>query len=320
MNDIRSLLSHLLSAPVRPQAIDSVESWWASHRQATAGVQPTVHRAVLGGFVADRLGYAFASGYREALCLAIPDVGDDRLCLCATEKGGAHPRAIASALTPAGDGSWRLSGRKEYASLGAHADGYIAIVCAGQKADGRKELAAVRIPKGRAGVTLEPMPPTPFIPEIPHARISFDDVHVAADERLPGDGYDRYLKPFRTVEDIHVQAALLGWLLQVGRRSGWPQPLLEEVVACIAALVGLIPTSGDPMTELMQPCTHIALAGLLAQIQRVVTASESHWATSEQATRERWQRDRPLLMIAGKARARRRQVAWQRATEGGAPR
>src|SRR5690349_23846938 len=53
---------------------------------------------------------------------------------------------------------------------------------------------------------------------------------------LPGDGYSQYVKPFRTVEDIHVQAAVLSYLMREGQRLGWPQGWIERLSALLAAL------------------------------------------------------------------------------------
>ena len=54
--------------------------------------------------------------------------------------------------------------------------------------------------------------------QLGHLFVSLSDVAITAHEILPGDGYDRYLKPFRTVEDIHVHAALLGHAIGAARR------------------------------------------------------------------------------------------------------
>ncbi len=72
------------------------------------------------------------------------------------------------------------------------------------------------------GVRLLPMPATRFVPEVPHARVQLDDVHVEDDELLPGDGYDAYVKPFRSIEDMHVTLAVLAYLLREARQRGWP--------------------------------------------------------------------------------------------------
>ncbi|HEX7670022.1 MAG TPA: hypothetical protein VF395_10580, partial [Polyangiaceae bacterium] len=56
---------------------------------------------------------------------------------------------------------------------------------------------------------------------------------------------------------------------------------------------------------------HVALAGFLAQTAAVAADAEAHWALTDALERERWQRDRMLVQVASKARAIRRERAWQ---------
>jgi alkylation response protein AidB-like acyl-CoA dehydrogenase len=307
------MLQRLLTLAPEPASIDDIDGWWAVHQRAGQALARPVHRAMAGGFAADRPGYAFASGYHEALrCLLADQVSIDAsagapvpTALCATEAGGAHPRAIATLLEPDGQG-FRMSGAKQWATLGSFAQAYIVLASVGQDDQGRNRLAAVRVPADRDGIFIETMPETPFVPEIPHARLRFEGVRVNPDERLPGDGYDRYLKPFRTIEDIHVHAAVLAWLLQVARRASWPRDIVERLVVLLVAAAGL--AGGDASSA----AVHIALAGLIAGTEALLTACEPHWPSADAQARERWQRDRALLGVAGKARQRRREVAWQR--------
>lgn len=306
-----AVLQRLLQASPAPRPIDDLAAWWARHVEVTRDAVTPVHRAMLAGFSADRPAYAFASGYQEALrCLlaaAAPEVGTGKLALCATEPGGNHPRTIQTRLEPDGDGQV-LTGLKTYATLASHADGYLVLASEGVDAQGRNRLAAVRVPAGRAGVRVEQVEgkELALVPEIPHARVHFDRVRIGPGERLAGDGYERYLKPFRTVEDCHVHAALLAWVLQVGRGASWPESVLEGIV------FGLASMSAIATAEPLHPATHVALAGLLAHTERVLRESEPCWDTVAPETRDRWLRDRALLQVAGKARAQRREVAWQR--------
>ncbi len=57
--------------------------------------------------------------------------------------------------------------------------------------------------------------------------------------------------------------------------------------------------------------THVALAGAHEALRRTVTALD--WSKVDAPTRERWERDAPLLEVAGKARAARREAAWKTA-------
>lgn len=299
------LLSRILSGNVSAAPVPELGAWWARHRAAAAGLAVPVERAIAGGFAADRLGYAFASGYHEALQQLVPALGESRAALAATEVGGAHPRAIKTVLAPAGEGHV-LSGEKAWVTLGTHAAELLIVASEGTGPDGRNRLALCRIPADRPGVALRELPATPFAPEIPHAALQLHRVQVAAAERLPGDAYERYLKPFRTIEDLHVHAALLGWLVQLARRLGWPRSILEELVLLISAARLLCAAAPD------EPTVHVALGGLIAGCRRLLGELAPLWAAADAPTRAFWERDRPLLDVAGKARAQRLEVAWER--------
>ncbi|MGZ3451916.1 MAG: acyl-CoA dehydrogenase family protein [Polyangiales bacterium] len=299
------MLARLLGDPaLHPH--DSLENFWAAHAKATAGLS-TVERALLGGLHADRLGYAFAAGYRAALSALAPALGDEAVALCATESGGAHPRAIQTTLSQG-----RLSGHKKWTTLGSRAASLLVVARIGVENE-RPLLKVVRVPVARDGVRVTPMTDTPFVPEIPHAEVSFENVKIDDSDVLPGDGYDCYLKPFRTIEDLHVHGAVIGYLLSVARRHRLPRAIVEELVALACALPALV---AEPPLD---PATHVALAGLISATAHAVDHFEPHWATVDAPERDRWMRDRALLMVAGKARAARRETAWERLSRPPAP-
>jgi hypothetical protein len=157
---------------------------------------------------------------------------------------------------------------------------------------------------------IESMPATRFVPEVPHAQLKFENVKVEA--LLPGDGYDLYVKPFRTVEDIHVQAAILSYLMREAQRLGWPEHWIERLSALLAALATL---SDMPPA---QPETHIGLAGALRISAGLIEEAEAFWLTSatDPATL-RWRRDKELLQVAGKARELRTRRAWEQLRQPG---
>ena len=67
-----------------------------------------------------------------------------------------------------------------------------------------------------------------------------------------------------------------------------------------------------PPDRQLAAATHLALAGVLDTAARLVAEVEAAWrALPIDAERTRWERDRALLMVAGKARAARREKAWQ---------
>ena len=306
------ILRFLLTTPPRPGSLDSLEDWWRQHLGLTSRFPGTVDLALAGGFVADRLGFAFASGYHAALRSLFPRMPPDhRAALCATEATGAHPSAIQTRLSgTSGEEPLRLSGSKAFVTLGTAADTLFIVASEGLDEQGRNRLRVVMIDAHREGVHFSELPPTPFVPEVPHAELELRDVAVSPEEVLPGDGYTRYLKPFRTVEDCHVHAAFLGWVLQVARRSGWPERVQDEALALAVAIRGL--AQSDPSS----PAVHVALGGALELCQRFVRGLEELWPQVDALTRERWERDQRLLGVAGKARAKRLEGARQRLAGG----
>jgi hypothetical protein len=211
----------------------SLDDWWTQFRDMRDRWSAPIDQALAGGVLADRIGYAFAAGYQAALRRLDSSLPRDRLaCFSVTEEGGAHPRAIESTLRKAEEGEheWILSGRKKWATLSS--DGGIALVVAstGKDAGERNLLRAARVDLGAPGVFVERMPPPPFVPEIPHCRLRFDSVRIAAGQLLPGDGYAEYVKPFRTLEDTHVTAAVLAYVVALAFRYDWPRSLREELL------------------------------------------------------------------------------------------
>lgn len=294
MEIIRALLA------VRPPAVESLASWWTQTASERSRFDTTVDRALVGGALADRLGFAFASAYGEALRALVPDL-DGITALCITEAGGNHPKAIETKLVPVGN-SYEISGHKKWATVGSLASSLLVCATTGNEG-GVNRLRMVRVAANAPGVKIAASS-APFVPEIPHAEITLDRVAVSAADVLPGDGYDDYVKPFRTVEDAHVHAALLGYLIGVARRKSFAHDVIERLLALA------VTTRTAALADAKSPTTHVVLAGTFALVAREVAAIEALWAAAPDEEWQRWQRDRALLQVAGKARDARRDKAW----------
>jgi alkylation response protein AidB-like acyl-CoA dehydrogenase len=296
------VFAHLLSAPAPASPLANVEEYFARADIAIAGARGTVDRAARAGFCADRLGYAFAGGYVAAL--ARLDRGlFGRAALCVTEEGGGHPRAVRTRLEAHGDG-YRLNGHKTFVTLARSADQLLVAASVGQEGE-RNLIRVARVPPARAGILLSDVPTTPFAPEIPHAAVTFADVAVAPEELLEGDGYTDFVKPFRTIEDVHVLAATLGYLVQAARAYAWPRGRVEGLLADLAALVTI--GACDPRDR----AVHVALGGALARVRAHVAELDPSWRSAPEDARERWGRDAPLLTVADRVRAARLEAAWR---------
>jgi len=304
------MLPQLSPAQAAANACESVAEWWPRHRAIAAEHAGTIEQAIVGGFVADRVGWAFASGYQAALHALFPDAPGDQLCaLCVTEADGNSPKAIKSTLKQSG-ADWLLNGAKNWTTLGP--DGSLFFVAARDEAASgdRAAIKLATIASGSPGVNIQNMPATKFVPEVPHAQLKFQDVKVEA--MLPGDGYDLYVKPFRTVEDIHVQAAVLAYLMREAQRLSWPEHWIERLSALLAALATL---SNMPAA---QPETHVGLAGALRVSAGLIEEAEAFWLKSAaDPAALRWRRDKELLAVAGKAREQRTARAWGKLRQAG---
>jgi hypothetical protein len=302
-------IGFLLKSGVGAAPCADVAPWWAAYRATAKTWRNPMDRAIVAGFAADRVGWAFASGYQAALHALFPQAPEDRICaLCVTEEEGNTPKAIKTSL--AGN---KLNGAKKWTTLGP--DGALFFVAArDEAASGERAMIRIaRVASGTKGVSIEDMPPTKFVPEVPHARLKFENVSVTEEDLLAGDGYELYVRPFRTVEDLHVHAAIMAYLVREARRLAWPERWVERALALLFSLQNL--SIKDPST----PETHVAAAGALAIGAELVGESETHWRNTSDAAAERWQRDRDLLKVAGGIREQRTKRAWERLRRGSAP-
>lgn len=217
--------------------------------------------------------------------------------LCVTEEKGNSPRATETSLEPS-EGGFILSGTKSFVTFGNLAETLIVSARVGVRPDGLPDIAVVRVPADREGLRLRQLPDTPFVPEIPHAAVDFDRVLVSADERLPGDGYLEYVKPFRTIEDIHVIGATIAYLIGLSRRV---EASPESTARLVSDLIALERLSTEPPLD---PEVHVALHGVYGHLSDFVEsdAFASILLAAPTDERERWTRDRRLLEVANKAR------------------
>lgn len=317
-------IGRLLRTPVKERSYESVEAFLDALAEADGdggvpeSAPPTVKsvvRAMRLGAVADRLGYAFVAGYGCALAALAASSGVKRplplrASLAVTEAGGNGPRAIATKLVPdpKREDMFRLDGEKTFATMGPVADVLLVAASEGTGEDGRPKLRVVRVGARAKGVTIEPRPETPFAPEVPHARVKLEEVAVSPTDVLPGDGYARYLKPFRTLEDEHVLAATLAWLVATARANTLPA-LAEELVGQLYALVGIAAAPDGA------PHAHVALAGVFATSRALLARYGRELRALPDPFGARFLRDMPLLAVAESAREARTTAAWKALAE-----
>lgn len=138
------------------------------------------------------------------------------------------------------------------------------------------------------------------MPDIGHARLHLDNVLC---ELLPGDGWDSYVKPFRSIEDLHVLAAITAWLYGIGRDGGWPAALRLRLLALIGGCAEVARHSAS------EPVTHLLLAGLFAQFEALRPEVDAAIGAGAESWSALWTRDCNLLAVARSARDKRLEKA-----------
>lgn len=302
-----AVLEYLLQAPVEPPVrLEVFPEWKRAWKNLVSQWEIPVDRALAGGFAADRPAWAFAAGYQAAIQHLMPAMDDTRIAaICITEKGGLHPARIQCRLTPdhsVGD-RWRLDGTKEFVSGAEGAEILLVAASTGTTPNGRNTLRMVTVPTDSDGVTVSALPSLGIVPEMPHGKVRFEAVSLPGEALWPGDGYTGAIKPFRTMEDLHVTGAILGWIFAAGRRSAWPAAVLETMLSLMVTLRGLA------LAAPLEPHVHLALGGLLGQVRDLLEKIDPLWPGVEARAREWWRRDRKVLDIAGTARQRRLDAA-----------
>ncbi|MBP5077231.1 acyl-CoA dehydrogenase [Pseudomonas chlororaphis] len=246
--------------------------------------------AVRGGRLMATPGLAFLVGYQAALRMLWPSAPLSLGALCATEQRSLRPADMQTRLQ-----DLHLSGRKDFVTAGDAADWLlIAARCEAQGESPRLSLAVVYA--GEPGVKVDKLPAIPLMPDISHGRLQLDN---ALCELLAGDGWDAYVKPFRTLEDIYVLSAMTAWLYGVGQDNDWPQTLLLQLLALLAGCAEVSrqnPSLGSG---------HVLLGGLFAQFDGLKPALEQAFADGPELWAELWTRDRAVLDLAAGARSKR---------------
>jgi acyl-CoA dehydrogenase len=298
--------AHLLDVlfqPVEPDAGEDLRAFLKRWGPGVAASASAFERLVHVAMHADRRLTAGAAGHQAAIRRLFPETPDDAVtAFCVSEDKGPRPSEIHSALTPDGAG-FRLSGTKKWGSMSPKADVLYVAASVGVQ-DGRNHLRMVRLPKDRAGVTLDAAPYADHAAHMPIADIRLDCVAVAADEVIVADAYKHYIKPFRLVEDCYNTVGVQIGLLQLGRRHGWPQEVLEDLVGLI------VEAHAISRTPMARPQDVVLMAGYFRASEALWGRLGACWEMTPEAVRQRWSPGTGTLGVAARAREQRRVNAW----------
>ncbi len=283
----------LLAVRERLPSLATLTDTYAALLDRLGPVSP-FHLAVLGGQAMPSPGLAFLVGYQAALRVLWPSAPASLGAICATEQHSLRPADLHTRLA-----GLRLDGRKDFVTAGDAAD-WLLVAARSEPQGQAPRLSLVVVYPGEPGVRLEALPALPFMPEISHSRLHLDN---ALCERLAGDGWDAYVKPFRSLEDLYVLSAMLGWLYGCGQDHGWPRALQLR-------LVGLLGSCAEATRQSPVAATsHVLLAGVFEQFAALAPQLDDAFAGSPAKLAEVWMRDRGLLTLAGGARQKRLEKA-----------
>ncbi len=232
--------------------------------------------ARLAGQRADTPGTAFFCGYQAAMrCLEPSLPADLWAAFCISERG---LRSLSAMQTHYRDG--HLHGSKSHVMLAGQGLDRLYVVAL----DEQQRLVCVQVDAAASGLRAEaPGKAQPFLPEVPHFPVIFDDVVVTA--LISSDAHRQLNRPFRYWEDVHVALAMAGWM-----------SIRTEAPALVAAAVDLA------AAYVSQPGGYsLQSLGLLESLLRVLDHAA---ATLPVADNKRWQRDRMLLVLGQPLRQR----------------
>jgi alkylation response protein AidB-like acyl-CoA dehydrogenase len=283
----------LLQTHERLPAAASLEEWYAA-LLARLGTPAPFELALFGGRWAATPGLAFLAGYQGALRVLWPSAPWSLGALCVTENKSTRPADLYTRLS-----GLALSGRKDFVTAAEAAD-WLLVAAREEEPGQAAQLALGVVFNGAPGVRIEALPALPLMPDIGHGRLHLAGAHC---ERLAGDGWQVYVKPFRSIEDLHVLGAVGAWLYGVGQDSAWPQVLQLR-------LLGLLAGCAEAARQCpSSPAAHLLLAGLFAQLAALDSELDAAFAAGPAEWAALWQRDKALLAIAGAARGKRLQRA-----------
>ncbi len=260
--------SSLFQPIERLTAEAGLEDWYARLLARLGATPQPFDLALMGGLQAATPGLAFLAGYQAALRMLWPAAPWTAGALCVTENRSTRPADMSTRIY-----GLYISGRKDFVTAAECAD-WLLVAAREDNAEQAPRLALGVVRQGAPGVRVEPLPALPLMPDIGHARLHLDQ---AQGERLAGDGWDDYVKPFRTLEDVHVLAAVTAWLFGVGRECAWPQALSLRLLALLAGCAEVARQAPNA------PVTHLLLAGLFAQQQALADELDAAFAAWSRA-------------------------------------
>jgi hypothetical protein len=260
------------------------------------------------GAKAHAVGRAFFSGYQAAIreLFRLPSVKGRLYSYCITESEGNHPRNIQTTCRKQGD-RLVLNGTKTFVTAPDIATDFLVVASMGWKGH-INELAVLQCSlldvKTSDNFRLDVFPSMAFVPEVRHGSAAFKQADMPASVLRAGSGYESYVKPFRWYEDVHVFAALFGLATAVAVRVD-NQSVSQRLLSLSFLLCSLRPENHADRYS------HTLCAGIMEhfKLMEADIVKIMYELSDEQGIA--WERDKRIFDVAGAARKRRAELAWQ---------
>eukprot|EP00759_Apiculatamorpha_spiralis_P012134 PhF_6_TR19215/c0_g1_i1/m.28248 len=283
------------------------------------GPSSSLDASFVTGFQSSCLAFAFASGYQCAMYALYKKNGVHNMLLppqksdcdadhafpaaiCVTENvRPPSPKSITCRVSKEG----LVSGEKSFITCGSEARSLLILARTHSEV---LELKAVHVrpsPGNNNSILMQALPPLSFCAEVSHSKAQFNN---SPGEILPGDGFRSYMRPFRSIEDVHVASAIVGHLIGLSQQhpSAVSHSAIKELATVGAALVGagneILNSTCDDVTE---NSVHLVLSGIHTAVQLVARKLAQEIAISNTIVGEKLLKDLPLLHVAEAVRKNR---------------
>lgn len=297
-----------LFEPVEPHDGSEMRRFLQATLPPTSEVDDPFERLVHVAMRVDRRTTASAAGHQAAIYRLFPDMPSGHItAFCVSEEGGARPTAIQSTLREKESGALVLNGEKKWGTMSPDADTLFVAASTGvETVDGRErnQIRMVGIPADRSGIELTPRTYGDVESELRIADLSLHDVEVHPGEVKDGDGFQRYVKPFRLIEDVFGCAATQIGVFCLGRRNGWRTETLEDLLGLITHAWAIA------QTDMAAPPAVLTMAAYFRRSSDVWQSLREDWQSASDEERLRWSPESGLLEVAQKARDLGRERAW----------
>lgn len=281
---------------------DLLADWYVFFLEKKTQWELQADQAILGGFLADRMAYAFIAGYESALQKMLPNLPKNPITsLCVTEKEGTHPKLIKTTLLQkqSTEPKWVLSGHKTFVTCAKAVELLLVLASTGQDQKGNNQLKLVLIDAKTPGIEMTLHPSLSFLPEITHGSVTFEQVKIPTSQILEGDGYANYVKPFRTIEDIHLFLAMMGYFFRLSLVYKWSEVFHEELLHCLFQVRNLALLPAD------SSLVHLLFGGVLSHFFKLSDQMDLFLKQSDANVHQNWTRDRKFFRLAEASREKR---------------